>query len=612
MVRLLFELYVVLVSEPEPFRSRTTLNRNLSQAEDVQFADVGFGLYVDEQPNKRFNVYTRGNAGEVWPNVAYPLSLSMARAGIDPAAEAFGLIGMASEEELQAGGTLLVGCFAGYMYLNLSFNRIIAVRTPGTTIESSDATYLGSETEAPAYVAQKGDKNLRASFNAAKFGVKMLRATELPWLADDERQVEQLRASMPNLATATDEELLDAVFNTHDPVMHMFARHLVVSGQAGGAVQMLSQICEDQLNDRSLALTLLGGLGDVASAAPSFALWDLGRTVAASPALMALFDEGVGGLGDRLANHADASAFNAQFADFLAEFGSRGPNEWETAADVWETKPELALALVDRMRVSLPENDPQAIHQKLVSERERATADARSRLKGPAKWLFNKALAAASLYSPARERSKTTVIAGIHLGRLASRELGRRYAERTPGGQIDDVYFVVLSELHDYLSDPASFTETIADRRRVRDELSKRQPPFVFEGEMPPPNTWPLRSELAAHAEPQLQPGETLTGLAGCAGVAEGIARVITDITDPGDLGPGDVLIAPLTDPAWTPLFVPAEAVVVNVGGQMSHAVIVSRELGKPCVVAATDATLRIPDGARVRVDGTNGTVTLL
>jgi pyruvate,water dikinase len=77
-------------------------------------------------------------------------------------------------------------------------------------------------------------------------------------------------------------------------------------------------------------------------------------------------------------------------------------------------------------------------------------------------------------------------------------------------------------------------------------------------------------------------------------------------------LEPGDVLIAPITDPAWTPLFVPAAAVVVNVGAQVSHAVIVSRELGIPCVVSVLDATQRIPDGALVTVDGTTGTVTLV
>ena len=80
---------------------------------------------------------------------------------------------------------------------------------------------------------------------------------------------------------------------------------------------------------------------------------------------------------------------------------------------------------------------------------------------------------------------------------------------------------------------------------------------------------------------------------------------------EPQRLCPGDVLVAPITDPAWTPLFVPAGAVVVDVGAQISHAVIVARELGIPCVVSVTDATRRIPDGAAVTVDGTAGTVTV-
>jgi len=72
------------------------------------------------------------------------------------------------------------------------------------------------------------------------------------------------------------------------------------------------------------------------------------------------------------------------------------------------------------------------------------------------------------------------------------------------------------------------------------------------------------------------------------------------------------VLVAPMTDPAWTPLFVPAGAVVVDVGAALSHAIIVSRELGIPCVVSATDATRRIPDGAEIEVDGDTGVVSIL
>ena len=106
--------------------------------------------------------------------------------------------------------------------------------------------------------------------------------------------------------------------------------------------------------------------------------------------------------------------------------------------------------------------------------------------------------------------------------------------------------------------------------------------------------------------------GTVLSGVAGSPGIARGLARVVLEPADPGALAPGDVLVAPNTDPSWTPLFMAAAGVVVDVGGQISHAVIVSRELAVPCVVSVTDGTRAIPDGALIEVDGTSGTVTIL
>jgi pyruvate,water dikinase len=86
----------------------------------------------------------------------------------------------------------------------------------------------------------------------------------------------------------------------------------------------------------------------------------------------------------------------------------------------------------------------------------------------------------------------------------------------------------------------------------------------------------------------------------------------VLDAADPRWLNPGDILVAPHTDPAWTPLFVPAGGVVVDVGAALSHAIIVSRELGIPCVVSVTDATKKIPDGATIEVNGDTGEVTVI
>ena len=95
---------------------------------------------------------------------------------------------------------------------------------------------------------------------------------------------------------------------------------------------------------------------------------------------------------------------------------------------------------------------------------------------------------------------------------------------------------------------------------------------------MPPVDTWaPRDTSLTPVAA-----GTVLTGIAGCPGVAKGRAHVVLDPSDPRQLGAGDVLVAPITDPSWTPLFLAAEAVVVDVGATMSHAVIVSPRARHP------------------------------
>ena len=577
----------------------------------LPWVDLGVGTYISETPHERYPIYTRGNAGEVWPEVAYPLTISLSRtAGDEPISEAVLATGLMTRDEVGVGTTAFGGCYGGYMYINLSMNRVLAVRTPGVTVDENDATYLGSAGVAPPYVERKGDKSLRASFAALRYGWRMLNTTELPWLDHDLELVKAWERRIPDLMSASDEELVAVATEIIGPTMDLFSRHLEVTGQAGGSVQALAGLCEDRLGDRSLALTMLGGIGDVDSAAPSFALWELGRIAADTPSVAALFDQGIDGLDERLRSEPDATAFVEAFDDFLSRFGSRGPNEWESACEVWGTDPSMPLAFVDRMRRADADHDPSIRADRLAEEREQAIADARDRLNRIQRWVFDKMLRSATLYSQSRERSKTTIVRLIHVARLLTRELGSRCAARVEGGDMKDIWFMTAEELGPYVANPAAYAGVVAERRAARDELSRRVPPFVFEGTLPDPSTWPLRDEIDA-LEP-LSVGAEMTGLAGCAGVAEGRARVVTDPSDPGDIGPGDVLVAPLTDPAWTPLFVPVEAVVVDVGGQMSHAVIVSRELGRPCVVAATDASRRIPDGARIRVDGTTGTVTVL
>jgi pyruvate,water dikinase len=166
-------------------------------------------------------------------------------------------------------------------------------------------------------------------------------------------------------------------------------------------------------------------------------------------------------------------------------------------------------------------------------------------------------------------------------------------------------------ELPRYLRDPASLVPVIAERWALRERFAAVTPPFFITSQEEVPSIEQMEAAQASRPA-AVAPGGVLKGDGGSPGLVRGRARIVRDPSDARGLSPGDILVAPLTDPAWTPLFLPAGAVVVNVGALMSHAVIVSRELGIPCVVAVADATERIPDGAMLEVDGTAGTVTIL
>jgi pyruvate,water dikinase len=222
--------------------------------------------------------------------------------------------------------------------------------------------------------------------------------------------------------------------------------------------------------------------------------------------------------------------------------------------------------------------------------------------------MFQAALASSGRFMAWRERTKTAIIKEIHEIRMVLRELGRRMVARGALTDPRDLLMVLDSELDGFVANPEQWGGVVAERKAAYLELFQLEPPFILT-EVTPLSGW---SRKKASGQTRLASGQQLRGLPGASGKARGPARVVLDPFDPRGLQPGDVLVAPLTDPSWTPLFVTAAALVVNTGASISHAVIVSRELGLPCVISAADATDRIPDGAMVEVDGDTGLVTVL
>jgi pyruvate,water dikinase len=475
----------------------------------------------------------------------------------------------------------VVGLFGGYLYINGSLARLFGVRGPGLTAEMIDFVYFGEHPDVPKYVHEDWHDDPAATEKLGAWMGEVLTAADLPGHRDDQARANQTRAGRGDLGALTDAELVERARSLIPFVRHLFWRHLDTTAGTSVGPGALGAIAE-AMGDPSIVLTLITGIGDVDSALPSLAMWELSRLP------------------------ADSVEFRQGFEAFIAEYGSRGPNEWDIRSEVWETKPALALALIEAMRPAPDSESPAARNAKNVAKREAIEAQIRAALADQPEALgtFELALRSAHLYMAGRERAKTNIIKVIHEMRMAMRELAVCHDYT-----MSEVCMLLADELDAFVAAPDEFRARLTAREEQYLELFQLDPPFIVNGSVKPLSQWARRGGPEAS---KAVVGDVLSGVPGSPGVATGRARVILDPADPLALEPGDVLIAPITDPAWTPLFVPAAAVVVNVGAQVSHAVIVSRELGIPCVVSVLDATQRIPDGALVTVDGTTGTVTLV
>jgi len=565
---------------------------------------------TDTGASTRFPVYTRANASDVLPGPVSPLGATLT--WIPSLMEGWrdGNIrqGAFSPDELAGEPNPVCAIFNGYFYVNASVVRVYGVRS-GAGADAIDAAFFGNRPDTPPYRPHPDDRSDEA---AERIGTTMgwvMSATEWPELEESKRQADEARASRPDLRAASDEALVARARGMMGLLRTFFSDHVLSSSNSAVGPTIVGQIAPAQL------LRLLGSAGDVDSALPSYALWDLSREVRASQELTAAFDAGISGLSQRLeaAGGDDVRAFLDHLAAFLVDFGARGPNEWDPYSDVWESDPELVLALVDRMRLAGDDQSPVARHDVVAADREAATAEVLAGLGDDeaTRGLLLAGQASALRFMGWRERSKTNCVKAVHEQRMALRELGRRATERGALDHPQQVFMLLDDELDGFAADPAPYRDRVREREGAWRQLWDREPPYFVEGDKGVP---PLSSLLGKGdgAVTVASSGDVLVGGPGCAGVARGTARVILDPGDPTALEPGDILIAPNTDPAWTPLFVPAGGVVVDVGALNSHAVIVSRELGIPCVVSVVDATKRIPDGAQIEIDGGSGTVTIL
>ncbi len=569
--------------------------------------------FCDSTLDERFPAWTRGNAADVFPDPFSPLGQSLVlRQGMCTGLrDAYIHIGALDFDEfVEPHRPDLFKVFGGYPYNPLTMTRVFGARMPGASPELIDKAFFDERAEVPAYEHQAWHDSAKHETKLGESVGWAMSVQSLPELDADKSLAKHLRDTRPDLSSMTDSALHARARSMMAYVQQTFENAIIVSSLSAVGTGALGAVCEG-LGDPTMTIRLLAGI-EVDSAAPSHAMWELGRLANQSAVVAAAFDAGADAVLGMLRSSQDpaAAAYLKQLDTFFHDHGFRGQNEYDLRAPSWELKPRAALAAIDLMRRSDEAQAPARRQVASVAERDRLVAEIRAKVANDPETagLFEVALKSAQLFLAGRERAKTNVVRVINEARVALYTYGERLVERGVTADVEHLFMVTDGELDKLRADATGFPELISQRWDQYKTLFGYEPVFVVNKRVP------LLSEMTRRdAKPtdRASAGTVLRGSAGSGGAATGRARIVRDASDPVGLEPGDVMIAPQTDPSWVPLMVAASAVVVNVGAQGSHAMIVSRELGIPCVVSVADATEIIADGSMVTVDGTEGTVTV-
>ncbi|MCE9584448.1 MAG: pyruvate, phosphate dikinase [Planctomycetes bacterium] len=366
----------------------------------------------------------------------------------------------------------------------------------------------------------------------------------------------------------------------------------------------LEKLLEKLIPGRGIAVAcaLVADTGNVVSAQQGTRLFDVADAARADEAALAWLKHEPFDMAG-LQSLPELSPFRRELRRFLADFGHRAVYEAEVATPRWNEDPSW---LLEQVR-SILDGHGRRPDETARARREAAEREVREFTffrRPQVNWLVKRAGEGAAL----RERAKSALIAQIEPLRRTLLEVGRRLVAAKVLAAPGDIFYLSWPDGEAWLRgewDGRGAAALVADRKAQMAKWEKERPADA------------IAADGVAVAAPRVAPhpasvdGRTLKGMAVSSGLASGVARVIRHPAEGARLKQGEVLVAPSTDPGWTPLFLRASAVVMEVGGMLSHGAIVAREYGLPAVVNVPGLLDRVKDGQTLDVDGDRGVVTL-
>ena len=362
---------------------------------------------------------------------------------------------------------------------------------------------------------------------------------------------------------------------------------------------------------------VLRGLPHNVTTEMDLALWQLAAAIRADAGSAAVFDgvfddsafdgAGVPELVRRYRARELPAVVQSGLAGFLGRYGHRAVAEIDLGMPRWSDDPAHILGvLANYLRLDDPGQAPDLLFSRAArdaeSQMERlvAAAGERGRLRAA---LVRAALKRTRMFAGLRELPKYHIVEALAAVRRQLQAIGTGLAAAGSITAADDVFFLDLAEVREGLAGKQLHHVVTQRREAYAQELGRRRIPRVLLSDGTEPEA--LQAGVPGA---EAGPAGLLTGTPASAGTVTAAARVILE-PQGAHLEPGEILVAPSTDPGWTPLFLTAGGLVMEMGGPNSHGAVVAREYGIPAVVGVPDATTLIATGDSVTVDGAAGTV---